>query len=218
MEISRVYLNTGSSFKDYTQEAGLVFRENSKDPLFADFNNDGVLDLSITNSKVPYANQLYEGVGNGSFKEVTFHTGAFAFNAKPQAFGDYDNDGDLDWFVHDGNLGILLFENRLINHGRIPANANWIKIKLHGGKQVNGMAYGARVTLRAKDKIYVREVAGMRGTSNCDDQVIHIGLGDYPGKVDVEVRWIGDKVQKVQGLDINKQRVIYEDNGIKDKL
>jgi hypothetical protein len=210
LEISRVYLNTGSSFKDHTLEAGLVFRETNKDPLLADFNNDGALDLSITNSYVPYANQLYEGMGDGSFKEVTFRTGAFAFNAKPQAFGDFDNDGDLDWFVHDANRGILLFENKLIDKGKIPEKANWIQIKLIGGEQVNSMAYGARVTVRAKDKFYVREVAGMRGTSNCDDQVVHVGLGDYTGKVDVEVRWIADKVQKISGLDINRRHVITE--------
>jgi hypothetical protein len=210
LEISRVYLNTGSSFKDYTLEAGLVFREMSKDPLLADFNNDGALDLSITNSNAPFANQLYEGVGDGSFKEVTFHTGAFAFNTKPQASGDFDNDGDLDWFVHDSNRGILLFENKLIDKGTIPVTANWIEIKLHGGEQVNSMAYGARVTMRAKDKIYVREVAGMRGTSNCDDPVVHVGLGSYAGKVDVEVRWIGDKIQKVGGLEINRRHVITE--------
>lgn len=210
LEISRVYLNTGSSFKDHTLEAGLVFRETNKDPLLADFNNDGALDLSITNSYVPYANQLYEGMGDSSFKEVTFRTGAFAFNAKPQAFGDFDNDGDLDWFVHDANRGILLFENKLIDKGKIPEKANWIQIKLIGGEQVNSMAYGARVTVEAKDKIYVREVAGMRGTSNCDAPIVHVGLGDYTGKVDVEVRWIGDKVQKISGLEINRRHVITE--------
>jgi hypothetical protein len=212
-DISRVYLNTGNSFRDNTQDSRLVFRETNHDPMLADFNNDGALDLSMTNCYRIYVHQLYEGVGDGSFKEVTFRTGAFAFNAYGQASGDFDNDGDLDWFVHDGNRGILLYENKLIDNGRIPVTANWVQIKLHGGEQVNGMAYGARVTLMAKDKLYVREVSGMRGASNCDDQVVHVGLGDYTGKVDVEVRWIGDKVQKVSGLDINRRHVIEESNG-----
>ena len=129
-----------------------------------------------------------------------------------QASGDFDNDGDLDWFVCDGNRGILLYENTLIDNGKIPATSNWIQIKLIGGKHVNSMAYGARVTVIAKEKVYVREVAGMRGTSNCDDQVVHVGLGDYTGKVDVLVRWIGDKVQKVSELEVNKRHEIYEKN------
>ena len=67
--------------------------------------------------------------------------------------------------------------------------------------------------MKAKDKLYVREV----GTSNCDDQVVHFGLGEYTGKVDVEVRWIGDKVQKIKGLDINRRHVIHEAKGRESK-
>lgn len=211
-DISRVYLNTGNAFKDNTLLAGLIFRETNANPMLADFNNDGVLDLSITNVYRVWFNQLYEGIGDGSFKEVTFHAGAFAANSAGQASGDFDNDGDLDWFVCDGNRGVLLYENTLIDKGEIPATSNWIQIKLIGGKHVNSMAYGARVTVIAKDKVYVREVAGMRGTSNCDDQVVHVGLGDYTGQVDVLVRWIGDKVQKVSGLEVNKRHEIYEKN------
>jgi hypothetical protein len=209
-DISRVYLNTGNAFTDNTLKSGLVFRETIADPMLADFNNDGHLDLSITNYYRAYVNQLYEGDGNGSFNEVTFRTGAFACNAVGQASGDFDNDGDLDWFLFDGNRGMLLYENKLIDNGIIPPTANWIQLKLHGGKSVNTMAYGARVTIKAGNRQYVREVAGMRGSSNCDDQIIHVGLGDYTGTTDVEVRWIGDKVQRVSGLEINKRHEIYE--------
>jgi hypothetical protein len=72
------------------------------------------------------------------------------------------------------------------------------------------MAYGARVTIKAGNKQYVRQVAGMRGVSNCDDQAVHVGLGGYAGKVDVEVRWIGNKVQEFNGLDANKRHDLYE--------
>ncbi|MFW9780643.1 MAG: CRTAC1 family protein, partial [Candidatus Heimdallarchaeota archaeon] len=198
-DISRIYLNTGNSFRDNTIQAGLIYRETNANPMLADFNNDGALDLSITNAYRVYMNQLYEGIGNGSFREVTLHSGAFAANSGGQASGDFDNDGDLDWFVCDGNRGVLLYENTLIDNSEIPSKSNWIQIKLIGGEQVNSMAYGARVIVTLKDQVYVREVAGMRGTSNCDDQVVHFGLGDYRGKVDVEVRWIGDKVQKIRG-------------------
>ncbi len=212
MDLSRVYLNTGHGFQDNSLDSGLVFRETNTDPLLADFNNDGHLDLSIMNCYRVYVNQLYEGVGDGSFREVTFRTGAFAANACGQAAADFDNDGDLDWFVFDGNKGLLLYENKLIDRGKIPASANWIELKLHGGKHINSMAYGARVTVTANERSYVREVAGMRGYSSCDDQVVHIGLGDYTGTVDVKVRWIGNKLQKVNGLEVNRRHVIIEGN------
>jgi hypothetical protein len=112
-DLSRVYLNTGLAFTDHTLDSGLVYRETNTDPLLADFNNDGHLDLSMTNCYRVWANQLYEGVGDGSFREVTFQTGAFASNAQGQAAADFDNDGDLDWFVFDGNKGLLVYENKL---------------------------------------------------------------------------------------------------------
>jgi len=209
-DLSRVYLNTGHAFADHTIDSGLVFRETNTDPLLADFNNDGHLDLSMTNCYRVWVNQLYEGVGDGSFREVTFRTGAFAANAQGQAAADFDNDGDLDWFVFDGNKGLLLYENKLVDRGKIPAKSNWIELKLHGGKHSNSMAYGARVTVKANERSYVREVAGMRGWSSCDDQVIHVGLGEYKGKVNVKVRWIRNKIQELSGLDINKRHEIYE--------
>jgi hypothetical protein len=210
MDLSRVYLNTGHGFEDHTLESGLVYRETNADPLLADFNNDGHLDLSIINTYRVWVNQLYEGVGDGSFREVTFRTGAFASDAGGQAAADFDNDGDLDWFVFDGNKGLLLYENKLIEKGKTPPTANWIELKLHGGKHVNGMAYGARITVQANGRSYVREVAGMRGKSNCDDQVVHVGLGGFARKVDVKVRWIGNRIQEFSGLDINRRHEIYE--------
>ena len=209
-DLSRVYLNTGHAFEDHTLGSGLVYRETNTDPLLADFNNDGRLDLSMTNCYRIWVNQLYEGIGDGFFREVTFRTGAFASNACGQAAADFDNDGDLDWFVFDGNRGLLLYENKLIEDGKIPATANWIELRLHGSEHANSMAYGARVTVKANGRSYVREVAGMRGYSSCDDQVVHVGLGGYAGKVNVEVRWIGDRIQEFSGLDVNKRHEIYE--------
>ena len=212
-DLSRVYLNTGHGFEDHTLDSGLVFRETNADPLLADFDNDGHLDLSIMNCYRVYMNQFYEGNGDGSFREVTFRTGAFASNTQGQASADFDNDGDLDWFVFDGNKGLLLYENTLIVGDKIPEAANWIELKLNGGKHINSMAYGARVTVKANEKSYVREVAGMRGWSSCDNQVVHVGLGDYTETVDVVVCWIGEKVQSVKRLEVNRLHVINEDRG-----
>jgi hypothetical protein len=64
----------------------------------------------------------------------------------------------------------------------------------------------------ANERLYVREISGMRGYSSCDDQVVHVGLGEYTGTVEVEVRWIGDKLQRINGLEVNRHHVIIEGN------
>ena len=68
----------------------VVNRETNGNPLLSDFNNDGHLDLSMINPYRIFVDQLYEGVGNGSFRDVPFRTGAFAANAAGQATADFD--------------------------------------------------------------------------------------------------------------------------------
>jgi len=60
-------------------------------------------------------------------------------------------------------------KTKMIDGGKIPTSANWIKLNLHGGKHINSLVYGARVTVKANERSSVREVAGMRGFSSCDD-------------------------------------------------
>jgi len=69
-------------------------------------------------------------------------------------------------------------------------------------------AFGDTVT--ANGRPYVREVAGLRGFSSCDDPVVHVGLGGHSGKVDVKVRWIGNEYQELRGLDVNRRHEICE--------
>ncbi|MGB7295800.1 MAG: VCBS repeat-containing protein [Candidatus Aminicenantales bacterium] len=118
-----LWRNLGGSgrFKRVDQELGLDIKGRSA--VFADFNNDGHLDLSITNCYRVWMNPFYEGAGDGFFLDVTFRTGAFAFSACGQAAADFDNDGEHDLFVT-----ALLFFCPLIQynngefHGYRPAN------------------------------------------------------------------------------------------------
>ena len=220
-DITRVYLNSGRAFTDHTINAGIRFRETNSDPLLADFDNDGNLDLSITNIYPYFTSQFFLGDGSGRFNEATWTCGAIAANGWGQAAGDFDNDGDLDWFVCDGNTGVQLFENKLIQTARpIPSNANFVQFKLipplrdsaaneseetGTALEMNGSCFGARVQITAGNKTYIREIAGGRGTSSFDDSVVHIGLGEFSGKVDVAISWRHNAKSTFSGLDINQR-------------
>ena len=102
------YRNNGDgTFTDFTTEAGLTDRLKGYGfaVLFADYDNDGDLDIYIANDSVP--NYLYRNNGDGTFTEVGLEAGvAYSEDGREQAgmgavFGDYDNDGDLDLFVNN---------------------------------------------------------------------------------------------------------------------
>lgn len=211
-DISRVYLNDGKQFTDHSIASGIRFRETHSDPLLADFDNDGDLDLIITNTYPYFITEIYENDGQGHFQDVTWNWGTIATNAFGQAVADFDNDGDLDWFVCDGNRGLLLYRNltRSTATGK-DEGKNYIQIYANSGR------VGTRVVVYAGEKKYVREVSGGRGSSSFDDTLVHFGLGDEQGSVDVEVFYRGS-VQRFSGLEINsRHRIDISPNGQGDR-
>jgi enediyne biosynthesis protein E4 len=93
-----LYRNNGDgTFTDVTERAGVGDRGMGMGCVFGDYDNDGDLDLYITNYG---ANVLYQNRGNGTFTDVTKQAGVGEARwGTGAAFGDYDNDGDLDLFV-----------------------------------------------------------------------------------------------------------------------
>lgn len=89
------------------------------------------------------------------------------------AYGDLDNDGDLDLVVNNVNMPCFLYRNET------NAEANWLKIILKGEKN-NSAALGARATVYAGGQLFFQELAPMRGFESCVDPRLHFGLGKLP--------------------------------------
>jgi hypothetical protein len=92
--------NRNATFSDVTEEAGLLQPANSITASWADYDNDGWLDLFVCCETEP--SRLYRNLGNGTFKNVTRPAGVFQDrgNAKGVNWIDYDNDGYQDLFVN----------------------------------------------------------------------------------------------------------------------
>ena len=151
-----------------------------------DYDNDGRLDLFIANGEVrkldslrgqpfPYSQKklLYHNEGK-TFRDVSATAGP-AFDlaevGRGVAFGDIDNDGDVDIVVNNANGPARL----LLNHA--ASRNHWLEVRLHGVK-VNRDAYGARLALFRKGRPPLwRRVAADGSYLSAQDPRVHFGLG-----------------------------------------
>jgi hypothetical protein len=164
-----------------------------------DYDNDGWLDLFIANGAVniverlrgqpvPFRmrNQLLRNRGDGKFEDMTDRAGpAFARLdvARGAAFGDVDNDGDVDVLVTNNNAPVRLLLNQL------PAGSHWLQVSL---KQpgANLRAVGARVGIERQGQPTLwRRVRSDGSYLTASDLRVHAGLGKAAGVDAVVVEW-----------------------------
>ena len=179
---------------------------------FFDYDNDGWLDLFAVNGhiypqlataklKIAYAQPklLYHNNRNGTFAEIGAEAGP-AMNepsvSRGAAFGDLDNDGDLDVVINNIDGAPTILRNDGGNRN------NFLVLELIGGKS-NRDAYGARVKVVAGDLVQINEKRSGGSYLSQNDTRLHFGL-EQRAKVDaVEVRWPSGVTQKFTNLSAN---------------
>ncbi len=178
------------------------WNEGDLGALAGDLDHDGRIDLYVLSSDYPgtYA-LLYQQLADGTFKEVGKDAGARIIRAHGATLIDYDRDGDYDLVV-----GSSLMRWSASDVPPAPAqpwvtvlrndtgqNANRLILSLEGTGTAGGanrMAIGARVTVKAGGKTFIREVQGGYGLFGFqNDPVLIIGIGDNCVAEEVAVRW-----------------------------
>lgn len=182
---------------------------------FSDYDNDGDLDLLVSNGfcSIEMKDQLYQNNGDGSFVEVSHLIPTDNVCSYGCAWGDANNDGFLDIMIANCKNDDTDIENPntlLIN---TPNNNHWIKIKLVGVESnTNGL--GARIYVKAKINgstlRQIREVSGQTGYSGQNSLTAHFGLRDADIADSVIIRWPNGKKQFLSGLEVNKLHTIVE--------
>ena len=211
----------GGSFADVTLLAGLgveAFPMVGFGASPGDFDHDGDLDLFVANGHVhpqieragtgsSYAqpNQLYENLGDGTF-ELLGPVSGLADDlrvSRGSLAGDYDNDGDLDLFVHNLNDRPSLLRNDW-------ARGHWLGVSLTGTRS-NRDAAGARLHVVAGGRVQVRDV--IRGSSylGSEDPRIHFGLGEVTVVDCLVVRWPSGRRQVVVSPAVDRYLTVVED-------
>ena len=222
-ETNTLYHNEGDNFFiDATIPAGIA--EHTHRYLgwgigFLDYDNDGYKDIFVANghtmdniaevdrsTTAPQQNLLFQNLGNGQFADVTAQMGAgFALQkiSRAAAFGDYDNDGDIDILITNWNQTADLLRNEGGNRN------NWIQIQAVG-TQSNRSAIGARIKVVAGELTQYAEVQSSGSYLAFSALRVHFGLKNAESVELIEIRWPSGQVDTATHLRANQRYIATE--------
>lgn len=220
-----LYYNDGKAyFQDATTSSriGVETRYVCWGAGIIDLDNDGYPDLFLTTGhvdpkiekKMPqYPNKtprvVFRNLGQGLFEELIREAGpgvAAAHCSRGCAFGDFDNDGDVDVLIVNLNEPPSLLRNDL------SGKSNWMKVKLEGVKS-NRSAIGARVLARYGGKTQAAAVLSQASFFSCNDPRLHFGLGPAVS-ADLDIFWPSGLHEAYKGVAANRLVTIRERVGI----
>ena len=215
-QVTTLYRNYGNgAFEDASIKAGLgVNRKYLGFGVgFVDFNNDGWKDLFLANGHVysQIANRklhityrqpkvLYRNLGNGRFQDVSFEAGKAirAENlARGCAFGDFDNDGDVDVVINNLDGPPTLLRNDGGNRN------NWMIVKCVGTRS-NRSAIGTRVRVTSGERSQIDEVMSGSSYYSQNGLRLHFGLGKANKVDDLAIAWPSGLKETFKHLPVNQ--------------
>ena len=225
---STLLINTGTRFVDRTLGSGLGVGVTASNAVSGDFDNDGDLDIylvatDLTSNK---PNILYENLGNGKFKKLENAGGASGvpLNGGPiKGLGDgvsttdYDNDGDLDLYVTNGDVSgfrrpfLLDGSPNLFQNNQNTGN-HWVLLNLEGTDS-NRDAIGAIVEVTANGKTQVREQNGGIHNRSQNDKRLHFGLGQTDVIDELKIYWPSGRTEVLNNLAVDQIFTIVEGSG-----
>jgi len=221
-DTSVLYENNGKGeFTDVTVKSGLGVetRYVCWGAGIVDLDNDGLPDLFIAAGQVypelekhaplfPYKNPriVFRNLGGGRFEELFDEAGpavAAPHSSRGCAFGDFDNDGDIDIVIMNMNEPPSLLRNDTTGRN------HWLKVQLESDRHT----IGARVTAHYGGRVQVQEVMSQSSFLSVSDKRLHFGLG-AERSAQLEVRWPSGRKQMFPNLPANHLVVIREGAGI----
>jgi hypothetical protein len=229
-ETNTLYVNEGSGlFEDRSARVGLGVPSlpyTGFGTAWFDFDNDGRLDLLVANGAVrikealarptdPFPlherNLLFRNLGTGRFDEVTARGGAvfdLSEVGRGAAFGDVDNDGDVDVLLTNNNGPARL----LINH--VGQSNRWVGLRLVGGPGEGRDMLGARVgVMRSQGPPLWRRARADGSYASANDPRVLVGLGDQAAVSRIRVVWPSGRVEDWTDVAVGRWTTLKEGSG-----
>jgi hypothetical protein len=223
-----LYRNDGKgNFDDVTIRSGLGVetRYVGWGTGMVDLDNDGFPDLFVaTGSVYPEVERkvpaypfhtprlVFRNLGDGRFEELVEEAGSGvseAHSSRGCAFGDFDNDGDMDILVMNMNEPPSLLRND------VSSGSHWLKVLLIGVK-TNRSAIGTRVVARYGTRRQAQEVIAQSSFYSANDRRLHFGLGTET-VADLTIRWTNGTTETVPNVAADQLVTIREGGGIVHK-
>jgi hypothetical protein len=220
-----LYRNNGKgSFRDVTLRAGLGVETRfvGWGAGIVDLDNDGLPDLFFTTGMVypeveaklsdaPYKtpNVLFRNLGGGRFEQLQTEAGPAileAHSSRGLAFGDFDNDGDLDILIVNMNEAPSLLRNDM------NGADHWLKVLLIGSVS-NRSAIGAQVVAQYGERKQAQGVLAQSSYLSVNDRRLHFGLGSAT-TASLEIRWPNGGNEKIADVAADQLVVIREGSGV----
>jgi len=220
-----LYRNDGKGyFNDFTIRAGIGVetRYIGWGTGMADFDNDGFPDIFVVTGSVypevekalpayPFRTPrlVFRNLGDGRFEELIEEAGpgvSAVHSSRGCAFGDFDNDGDVDVLIMNMNEPPSLLRNDVTGDG------HWLKVLLTGVTS-NRSAIGARVTAAYGGRSQCQEVLAQSSFYSACDRRLHFGLGAAT-TADLTIRWPTGETERVTGVKADQLVVIREGAGV----
>lgn len=223
-DTSTLYRNLGkNNFDDVTFASGIGLNTRwlGWGCGFFDPDNDGWLDILLVNGHVypevekltteagyPQRKVLYRNLRNKSFQDITEKIGGALMeptSSRGCAFGDFDNDGDVDVVINPVNDSPVLM--RLDT----PAESknNWIAVKAVGTKS-NRSGIGARIKCVTDEQMQINEVRSGGSYYSQNDLRVHFGVGKASKVKTIEVSWPSGKVDVLKDIAVNQVVTVKE--------
>lgn len=222
--------NEGLFFEDICVRAGLASSPQfvGWGVEFVDLDNDGWQDIFQANGHV-YAkldrqqevaetyvqrNLVYRNLRGERFEDVSALAGEGLEqrrSSRGAAFGDFDDDGDVDILLMNMGDRVSLLRNDL------PAGSRWVRLKLRGTRS-NRAAVGSIVTITAGGRSQTRAVMSQSSYVSHNDLRTHFGLGSVDSVDGITVRWPSGETEEFPGVAVNRTWLLKEGAGSAEQL